>query len=163
MPVETSAESRPMLPLLKVLVATDGSKNADRAVDVAAMLAKNFNAELIVVSVAMELVPPVYSPIGVDVPTVDYSSYLARAEADAKKVADDAVQRAKKELLVNARAVVLRSVTSVAEAILEEASKEAVNVIVVGTRGLGGFRKLLLGSVSNAILSHATCSVLVVR
>lgn len=161
---EPPAESHPTLPLLKVLVATDGSKNADRAVDVAAMLAKNFNAELIVVSVAMELVPPVYSPIGVDVPTVDYSSYLAKAEADAKEVALNAVQRAKKEKdVLNARAVVLRSVTSVAEAILDEASKEAVNVIVVGTRGLGGFRKLLLGSVSNAILSHATCSVLVVR
>jgi len=163
MSVDPPAESKPILPLHKVLVATDGSKNADRAVDVAAKMAKNFNAELIVVSVAMELVPPVYSPIGVDVPSVDYSSYLARAEADAKNVADAAAQRIKKEDSINARVVVLRSVTSVAEAILDEASKEAVNLIVVGTRGLGGFKKLLLGSVSNAVLAHASCSVLVVR
>jgi nucleotide-binding universal stress UspA family protein len=38
-----------------------------------------------------------------------------------------------------------------------------VELIVVGTRGLSGFKKLLLGSVSGALVSHSPCSVLVIR
>lgn len=151
-----------VFPLERILVATDGSKNAHRAVDTATRIAKQLGAELIILSVAMELVPPVYSPIGVDVPSVDYSSYLARAEADAKKVAEDAAKKSQSES-IKTRVVVLRSVTSVAEAILEEATKDNVNLIVVGTRGLGGFKKLLVGSVSSAVVDHANCAVLVVR
>jgi nucleotide-binding universal stress UspA family protein len=156
-----SSEHTSLLPLKKVLVATDGSKNAERAIDAAGQVAKQFSSELIVLSVVMELVPPVYSPIGVDVPTVDYSAYLNRAESDAKKIAEDAAKKLGSS--INTRIVVLRSVTSVAEAILEEASNENVNLIVVGTRGLGGFRKLLLGSVSSAVVEHSPCSVLVIR
>jgi nucleotide-binding universal stress UspA family protein len=148
--------------LKKVLVATDGSDNAKRAVEGAIQIAKRSDAQLIVLSVAMELVPPVYSPIGVDVPTVDYSAFLRRAEADAKSIADAAAKSAQ-EQSVNTRAVVLRSITSIAEAVIEEAKKENVNLIIVGTRGLGGFKRLLLGSVSSAIIEHAPCSVLVVR
>jgi len=157
-----SSDSTQMLPLNKVLVATDGSKNAKRAVDAASQIAKQFNAELVVLSVVMEMVPPVYSPIGVDVPSVDYSAYLGRAEADARKIAEEAASLAEKDS-VKTRVVVLRTVTSIAEAILEEASKEKVNLIVIGTRGLGGFKRLLLGSVSSACVDHATCSVLVIR
>jgi nucleotide-binding universal stress UspA family protein len=159
---EMSTESKDILPLTKVLVATDGSKNAQRAVRAAVQVSKQFKAELILLNVVMELVPPVYSPIGVDVPTIDYTAYLQRAEADGKKIAADAAQHADSEGVKN-EVVVLRSVTSVAEAILEEATKEKVNLIVVGTRGLGGFKKLLLGSVSTAIVDHAPCSVLVIR
>lgn len=157
-----SNDNIPFSPLKKVLVATDGSDNAQRAVDTAAQISKQFGAELIVLSVVMESVPPVYSPIGVDVPTVDYSAYLNRAEADAKKVAEEAAKKAEKSS-VKTRVVTLRTVTSVAEAILGEAERDKVNLIVVGTRGLGGFKRLLLGSVSSATIEHASCSVLVVR
>ena len=157
-----SSESSQFLPLSKILVSIDGSENASRAMKAAVSIAKQFQSELLVLNVVAEMVPPVFSPIGVNVPAVDYSNYLERAENDAKKLVNDAVAAAKNES-VNARGVVLRTVTSVAETILEEAAKENVNLLVVGTRGLGGFKKLLLGSVSNAIIAHAHCSVLVVR
>jgi len=158
----SNIQTKQLLPLEKILVATDGSKNAERAVQSAIQIAKQSNSELVIVTVVMELVPPVYSPIGVDVPTIDYSSYLARAEADAKNLVDKAVNLAQKQS-VKSESVVLRSVTSVAETIINEATRENVNLIVAGTRGLGGFKKLLLGSVSSAIVEHAPCSVLVVR
>ena len=49
------------------------------------------------------------------------------------------------------------------EVILNYAKEKGVDLIVMGTRGLGGFKKLLLGSVSNGVVSHAPCSVLIVR
>src|SRR5579872_385822 len=158
----SSNQTKQMLPLEKILVATDGSKNSERAVQAAVQIAERISAELIVVTVIMEMVPPVYSPIGVDVPAIDYSAYLSRAEGDAKKIAEAAVASAQNQG-VRARLVLLRSVTSIPDTIIEEASKESVNLIVAGTRGLGGFKKLLLGSVSSALVAHAPCSVLVVR
>ena len=53
--------------------------------------------------------------------------------------------------------------SSIVGAILEYAEKSAVDLIIVGNRGLGGFKKLILGSVSQGIINHAKCSVLVVR
>jgi nucleotide-binding universal stress UspA family protein len=157
-----SSESLQLLTLKKILVSIDGSENATRAMKAAISIAKKFQSDLLILNVVAEMVPPVFSPIGVNVPAVDYSNYLERAENDAKKLVNDAVAGAKNES-VNANGIVLRTVTSIAETILEEASKENVNLLVVGTRGLGGFKKLLLGSVSNAVVAHADCSVLVVR
>ena len=154
--------SKSSFPLKKILVSTDGSENAMRALDAAIQLAKAFSAELFVVSVAPEIVPSVYSPIGVATPALDYSQFLEAAEKDAKRIVDQAVQSAKQGS-VNAKGEAFRTLTSVAETIIEAADKENADLIVVGTRGLGGFKKLLLGSVSSAVVSHANCAVLVVR
>jgi len=51
----------------------------------------------------------------------------------------------------------------VVETIINHAAKEHVDLIIVGTRGLGGFKKMLIGSVSSGVISHANCPVLVVR
>ena len=40
---------------------------------------------------------------------------------------------------------------------------EKIDLIVMGTRGMGGFKKMLLGSVSSGVVTHAQCTVLVVR
>ena len=149
-------------PPRKILVSTDGSENGRRALDASIELAKVFSAELLVVSVAPEILPTVYSPVGIAGPVFDYSAYYQAVEKDAKKIVDDGVQRAR-EKAVNARGEALKSVTSVAEAIINAAESENSDLIVVGTRGLGGFKKLLMGSVSSAVVSHASCSVLLVR
>jgi nucleotide-binding universal stress UspA family protein len=52
---------------------------------------------------------------------------------------------------------------SVVEAIVEYATEEKAQLIVMGTRGMTGFKKMLLGSVSNGVVNHAPCAVLVVR
>ena len=64
---------------------------------------------------------------------------------------------------VKATGQVIRHVPSVVEAITDFAVKKRVDLIVIGTRGLTGFKKLLLGSVTSGIVSHAHCEVLVVR
>ena len=73
------------------------------------------------------------------------------------KLVNEVVQKAKGEG-INARGEVLRTISSTVESIVEVADKEHVDLIVVGTRGFGGFKKLLLGSVSSGVVSHASCS-----
>jgi nucleotide-binding universal stress UspA family protein len=62
---------------------------------------------------------------------------------------------------IEARAVA--GIGDPADAIVDEAGEWGADLIVVGTRGLGGARRLLLGSVSTKVVHHAPCDVLVVR
>jgi len=156
-------DSDPLFPVRKILVATDGSENANRAVEAAAALAKQFDCELVILNVIATMVPPVYFSRGFSFPADEYySKYFEEAGKRAATLVNEAVKDTKLAG-VNARGVYLRSTLSVAEAIMEYATKEDVSLIVVGTRGNGGFERLLLGSVSSAIVSHAHCAVLVVR
>jgi nucleotide-binding universal stress UspA family protein len=156
------SSAKPIPSLKKILISIDGSENGSRALDAAIQLAKAFSAELLVVSVAPRILPTVYSPIGVAGPVLDYSAYYEALERDTKKIVEDGVQRAKQQS-INVRGEALKTVSSVAEAIISEGEKEKVDLIVVSTRGLGGFKKLVLGSVSSALVAHAACSVMVVR
>lgn len=158
----TATESgESLLTLKKILVPTDGSGNAKRAVQTATDLARKYNAELIVAHVVAQFVP-VYSPVGASSWSMDYSAYYDDLEKEGRKLINQIVEEAKSHG-VNARGEVLRAITSTVATIVEEASKENCDLIVVGTRGLGGFKKLLLGSVSSGVAAHAHCSVLVVR
>ncbi len=157
-----SGNSRTLFPLKRILVTTDGSENAKRAVSAASSLAKQNGSELLIVHVVSEAIPAQYSPIGINTPASDYTDYFKTIEQEGTKLVNEVVQKAKGEG-INARGEVLRTISSTVESIIEVSDKEHVNLIVVGTRGLGGFKKLLLGSVSSGVVSHASCSVLIVR
>jgi nucleotide-binding universal stress UspA family protein len=145
-----------------VIVAVDGSENAKRAFDVALGIAKDSKADLIVLNV----VPPVqmvaFPSIGADPYPQGMESYYADAQKSGSKLVGEMVDVAKNGS-VSASGIVERTTTSIVESILDKADSEKADLIVVGTRGLGGFKKLVLGSVSSGLVSHAGCNVLVVR
>jgi nucleotide-binding universal stress UspA family protein len=146
-------------PPSRILVAVDGSENSVRASEVAIRLAKDFGASLIVVSV----VPAARYIGGLDVPRELYNNYYQNMNDDATGFANS-VSKSASEQGVKATASVERSeTTSVVETVVNKANSEDAQLIVVGTRGLGGFKKLLLGSVSSGVIAHAKCNVLVVR
>ena len=145
-----------------MLVSTDGSENANRAVKAAISIASQYRAELVIVHVVSEIVPYSYAPLGVPTPPTDYSQFFQSAETAGKKVVEAAVAEATAQS-VRATGLIQTTASSIVETILDAAEKEKVGLIVVGTRGLGGFKKLVLGSVSSGVVSHARCSVLVVR
>ncbi len=145
----------------KILVATDGSENAKRASSVAVGLAKECGSELLVVNI----IPPLTSiQVGITppMPATVMEQYYKDTKTHAGDLVDEVISEAKKKG-VSARGVLLDKPYSVVEGITNYAKDEGVDLIVLGTRGLGGFRKLLVGSVSSGVVSHASCSVLIVR
>ena len=53
--------------------------------------------------------------------------------------------------------------TSIVGAIVDYAERENIDLIVVGSRGLSGFKKLLLGSIASGVVTYAHCPVMVVK
>jgi nucleotide-binding universal stress UspA family protein len=154
-----AATNRPVAPeIKKVLVAFDGSEHAMRAFNLGKQLSKTSGSDLVVLNV-VELQMPY---IAARIPPVDISAALEFAKANAEAKIADLVRQAKDEG-INARGEVLDKEASVVKQIIDYADRNGLDLILVGTRGLGGFRKMLLGSVSSGLVSHARCSVLVVH
>ncbi|MDA4136722.1 MAG: universal stress protein [Thaumarchaeota archaeon] len=144
----------------RILVAIDGSENSLRAAEWAVDLAKKDGASLFVISV---IPAPVYSSSaqpGMPAPTL--KAFFDKARTDAESVVQGVVSKAESSG-IKVRGEIIENVPSVVEAVSDYAEEWKVQLIVVGTRGLTGFKKLLLGSVSGALVAHSPCSVLVVR
>jgi nucleotide-binding universal stress UspA family protein len=136
-----------------IVVGTDGSQTAHKAVDQATDLAAKLGAELHIVS-GYKLPAPAYPGEAVVVPVTE-SEIRASVEAllaDAASTAQDQGV----PVSIHARS------QAAAQALLEVASECGADLIVVGSRGMNGARRVL-GSVPNNITHHAECNVLVVH
>jgi len=144
-----------------MLVAVDGSDNAARAAKVAVALAKKFGAELIICHV---IPTPTFASAQAGVLGAGglLHDYFEAARKEAKGIVDQVVKLAEADG-VEATSVIRNNVFSVVESIVKLAEDRRVDLIVIGTRGLSGFRRLLMGSVSLGVISHAHCSVFLVR
>ena len=94
-------------------------------------------------------------------PAADWKGLEAAAKMGASEVLERGVVLARK-VVAKARGELIEAL-SVVGALVDFASDEKVDLLVVGTRGMTGFKKLVLGSVSSRLVSHAPCPVLVVR
>lgn len=144
-------------------MAVDGSDNAERAAQVATDLAGHYGSELVVLCALTSPATLITSVNQSYIPEIDYSSgYYQEGLKLANHLVDQRVEVARKKG-INARGIVDRSISSTVEAIVNQAINLHADLIVIGTRGLGGFKRLVLGSVSSGVVTHADCSVLVVR
>ncbi|MGA8737860.1 MAG: universal stress protein, partial [Nitrososphaeraceae archaeon] len=75
----------------------------------------------------------------------------------------DQVKRRAVEKNVGVKTDIIVSVTSVVKEIADYAKKNNIDVIVVGSRGMSGFKKMLLGSVASGVVTFAHCPVIVVK
>ena len=149
----------------KILLATDGSEDAKLAARTAADLAEKTGSELHVVYVGGE---GFYETPLVDLATLE-PTWIAREYPDL--LSD--IERTERELLDNEVEQVEAAGGTVTQAHLSmgKAAPEIVVVaeeidaglIVMGSTGQGGIRRALLGSVSESVVKHAHCPVLVVR
>jgi nucleotide-binding universal stress UspA family protein len=143
----------------KILLATDGSADAELAASITADLAASTGSELHVVTVfpAAGYVHPYY-----EVRFPEAAEKLRReGREEIQEVLDEQVKRVR-EAGENIPEAHLRTGEPEKE-IVALAEELGVGLIAMGSRGLGGIRRALMGSVSASVVRHAHCPVLVVR
>jgi nucleotide-binding universal stress UspA family protein len=141
-----------------ILAATDGSQSANRAVDAAAQIAKRFDAKLLIVNAVdrgvlstaeMKRFTEVEGiPLGEALASLS-SGILREAERQAKKHGLTNVQMESRE-------------GEAAQVVMEIVREKAVDAVVVGRRGRGQLAGLLLGSISQKLVTLTPCLVIVV-
>lgn len=136
---------------MRILVATDGSKDADAALEWSMHLPLPEDSSVEVVSVMPYPTPP----------DAVESAAWRDAMTESEHVVDDAVRRiAKRWTAVTGRVL---AGAEPCEAILDAAVKGESDLIVLGARGLGAVESVLLGSVSLGVSRHAPCPVLICK
>jgi nucleotide-binding universal stress UspA family protein len=139
----------------QIIVATDGSDGAQRAVEWAAHLAKDLGFKLFILtvggSVSIEEVrraPRAEVDLGAALDAIS-NEILAKAKEVAHQIGLSAIQ-------------VQAEWGDAAESIIDAAKREHADIVVVGQRGRGRLAGLLIGSVSQKVVSLAACPVIVV-
>ena len=147
----------------KILVAVDGSKASLNAGNQAIDLAKKHQAEL----TALYVIP---SDIRYDyledvdtarLPGPLKGTVMSAMERGQKYV--DAVKQKASETNISVRTDVVISSTSVVKAIVEYAEEKKMDLIVIGSKGMSGLKRMLLGSIASGVVTYAHCPVLVVK
>jgi nucleotide-binding universal stress UspA family protein len=145
-----------MIALRKILVATDFSEPADAALAYGRALARTFGATLYL----LHVVDDMYLRLGGDA----YAAVLPDLQEDVEREARERLARlaADDELSSLTVEMVITS-GATAQAIVDYAEKEDVQLIVVGTHGRSGVAHFFMGSVAERIVRTAHCPVLTVR
>ena len=143
----------------KILVAIDGSEHSFKAAKYALDLAKSTpGAQLFAITVTS--IPESYHLKEEDV--LNESRKTSNGMEDAKSWLDNFNQQAK-ENNVQLHIELINSPRPVDYVILEYAEEKQIDLIVMGTRGRTGFKKLLLGSTASSVVTYAHCTVMVVK
>jgi nucleotide-binding universal stress UspA family protein len=142
----------------KILVAADGSEASNHAVDYGIEIARKYNSDLTALHIILSdvtlfgSVPP---------------AHMNEIKNEAQKYLDKIREKYYKSNDNNNKQIQLRTelITSASAVggILGFAEKENIDLIVIGTRGRSGFKKLLLGSVASGVVTYAHCPVLVIK
>ena len=144
----------------RILVATDGSTLSKKAVASAIELAALSGAELVAVKVTPRY-PQSYFEGSLPLSATEVSKIENQWSDTAQKVVD-AVAKAAKAKGVTTKALVLKS-DVVSDAVIAAAKKHKVDLIVMASHGRRGIKRLLLGSETQQVLTHASVPVLVLR
>jgi nucleotide-binding universal stress UspA family protein len=145
-----------MLPIEKILFPTDFSEPANKALKTANELASHFSAELILIHVVSTtpLIPASPGLTGYHLPEA-----IREMEDNARKSLEEMV-REKLEGETKSRTMVVGG--NPADEIARLAADEEVNLLVIATHGLSGWRKFIFGSVADKVAKFSPCPVLLI-
>ena len=148
---------------MKILLATDGSEFSREALEKSCrMLNLSADDQIRVVSVYEQSVPMATEPFALSAPYYQEVMEIGRRQCLAN------VDESAKQLKATLGGVEVKLETEVrmgapARVIVDEAEEWGADLIIVGSHGRGFWGRLTLGSVSDALVHHAPCSVLVAR
>jgi nucleotide-binding universal stress UspA family protein len=148
-----------------ILVATDASAASNRALEMAVQIAGQHDAELLIVHVIRDMQIPFEIK---EIPELEFNkfeSFNDAREEIMRKIAET-ILRAAKEKAQKAGADKVQTAIGTgdpATGILDFARRREVDMIVVGTRGLGKLKGTILGSVSRKVVNNAETTCLIVR
>src|SRR3954451_15332356 len=148
---------------MKIVVATDGSAEANSAIQTAAELVAKTGSELHIIHI--RVLPFYLSPHAISHASKELEKELERERKQLEKLSQEFLDE-QVRMIEDAGGSVAQAhlrfgkpdeeVTALAEEI-------SASLIVMGSRGLGGTRRALMGSGSDSVVRHAHCSVLIVR
>lgn len=144
---------------MKILIGTDGSAYSKRAIEeFCQIFAEKKDLQITIVSTYEAVVP--LDAFAASAQFAEERDQAAHEQAE-QYVADAAEMI--KQKLTDAEIITMVAMDFPERFIVEEAKKQKADLIVVGSHGRGFWGRLTLGSVSNAVIHHAACSVLVVN
>ena len=139
----------------RILIAVDGSRPAEAAADTGLDLARDLDAQVAFVCVVEPPVPfAVETGVPVETLTADGRRFAKALLVEVQRRAETRLRGKPVEMIVEGRP---------AQMIVEAAIGWKADLIVVGSHGRGGFKRLALGSIAELVMRHAPCPVLVVR
>jgi nucleotide-binding universal stress UspA family protein len=150
---------------MKILLAVDSSEDSRQAVEEIARRPRRPGSEVKIIHVVESAVPPLPDMLGV-------GAEAARRDHDAavtagEKMLDEIVEKirggSEEDLKISTAVITAGYRQSPQQVIVEEAESFDADLVMVGSRGTSGWKRMLLGSVSAAVVQHSPCSVEVVR
>ena len=145
----------------KILLATDGSEEAQLALSTAVDQANSTNSELHLVTVGPWNPDPAYATHEASIRWQTYEELTEAIGKEVQQILDDQVKKVEEAGGTVQEAYVRRGRKD--QEIVRLGEEIGAGLIVIGSRGHGGVRRALMGSVADSVVRHAHCPVLVVR
>jgi len=143
-----------------ILVPLDGSEYSIKAVEYAGRMAKGFNSKLI----ALYILPSsIRYNLSSDNENSEINSQFNQIIQGSYIEAQNWLKDIAKKIDIEIVTEVIIAKESIVSEIIEFAEQRIIDLIIMGTRGRTGFKKLLLGSVASGVVTYSHCPVLVIR
>jgi nucleotide-binding universal stress UspA family protein len=148
----------------KILVPVDGSINSMKAIDYAVNVAEKYKSEIIALHVLYSQTGFAFhkETVAGTITSSSLNDLNLEAKQEAEKWFKEINKRAEK-MNVQIKTEVVFTVVSIVEGILTHAEKENIDLIIIGSKGKSGWKKLIVGSVASGISTYAHCPILIVR
>lgn len=138
----------------KILVPVDGSDNSYRALEAALVLSEKLGSNISVVNV-MEQVPITH---------IESEKLLSELLEAYKKENQEVLSKCSD--IARQKGIAIKTVLlqgNPAPVILDYSKKENFDLVIMGSRGMGKFKELIIGSVSSKIVHHSPCAIMIIR
>ena len=141
----------------RIVVGTDGSATAERAVGKAVALAKAVGAQLIIISAFNNRAPAGVAAAGISID----SGWVTAAQEAAETVAKEAAERAKADGVADVSYQAVAGDPS--EALIHVTQEQSADLLVVGSKGMQSTARFLLGPIANKVSRKVDCDLLIVE